>query len=396
MKCRKIPTIAVILRLSFASHRDILTGISRYAKVHHWRLRLVDAPENFTAETLSRLLADGIDGIISYSCGTGETAELLRRIGTPLVVAGSREHEISGRRNSIRFCQINDVKIGRTGARHLASLGRFRTFAFLPENVKTPVSVLRMRGFLNESARLSQKVSVHRPEPGVVDGSAADIASLCAWIAAMPKPAAVMTAHDLRATHLLEAAHDAGLNIPSQLAVIGVDNDELLCDFTEPSLSSIAPNHTWLGEMSASTLGELMKPARHVNRPTTILCERLRIVERESTAPIAPGAAIVNAAISFIRKNALCNILPRDVVSSLGVSRRLAELRYRESTGESMQTTIINLRLEAVKARLAATRIPIGRITANCGFGNENYAKALFKSRIGMSMREYRRLKQGV
>lgn len=393
MKRVKIPTIAVILRLSFASHRDMLIGISHYAKVHHWRMRLINAPENFTPETLSRLHNDGIDGIISYSCGTSETAQLLLKSQIPLVMAGAKESALSRRKHSIGFIRIDDVKIGRLGARYLTSLGRFRSFGFLPENVDTPCSSLRRRGFAEEIRRRFGRVYVYQASRNVEDGSADDLASLEAWIKHMPKPAAIMAVYDMRATHLLEAAHDAGLHVPSQLSVISVDNDQLLCDFTEPSLSSIAPDHIKIGEMSAAALDRLMKPVGRRKGALTIQCEKVRIVERESSAPIAPGAAIVNAATAFIRKNALNGISPRDVVASLGVSRRLAELRYRESTGESMMSTILSIRLEALKEQLSTTSIPIGKATANCGFRNENYAKAFFKSRVGMSMRAYRLLK---
>lgn len=386
----KILNITVILQMSFASHRDLLFGISKHAKSHHWRLKLIAAPENFNRETLQLNAADGTDGVITYGCGHAETAAYLCASNIPLVVIGSRERGLARRRHKIAFVRNNDIDIGRLGARHLLSLGRFRSFGFVPESIPTPCSTLRLRGFLEALDGKSDHIAIYRTPGGTHDGSPSDITMLRDWISALPKPAAVMAVYDLRGTHVLDAARRASVDVPSQLAVLGVDNDELLCDFTEPTLSSISPDYVHAGELAAMTLARLIRSRRNCKIPD-VRCGEKKIVSRESTVPLSPGTAIVNQAVALIRKRALDGITPRQIVSELGVSRRLAELRYRQATGESMLTTILGLRLSAVREKLRNTNLPIASITAMCGFAGENYAKNLFKARFGLSMRDFRK-----
>ena len=392
---RKVLNIAVVLQMSFSSHRDLLFGISRYAKARHWRIKLICGPENFTRETLCNLDAEGIDGMITYGCGGHETAEYLSLSKTPLVIIGSRERGLARRHHKIAFVRNNDMGIGRQGALHLLSLGRFRAFGFVPENTPTPCTLLRLRGFTKALQGKAEHLSIYEAPAGALDGSSADLSGLSKWVAALPKPAAVMTVYDLRATHLLEVASHLSIQVPFQLAVLGVDNDELLCDFTEPTLSSISPDYETAGEQSATTLARLIQ-SRSKGELPDVYCHNTHIVQRESTAPIVPGATIVSKAVSLIRKKALAGISPAEVTAGLGVSRRLAELRYKQFTGESMLHTLLDIRLSAVQDKLKNTQLPIARITTNCGFRNQNYAKNLFKKRFGMSMREWRRLKQGV
>ena len=392
---RKVLNIAVVLQTSFSSHRDLFFGISRYAKAHHWRIKLICGPENFTRETLCNLDADGIDGMITYGCGGNETAEHLSSSGTPLVVIGSRERGLAHRHHGIAFIRNNDMGIGRLGAQHLLSLGRFRSFGFVPENTPTPCTLLRLRGFTKALQGKADLLSIYESPPDAPDGSAADISCLSKWVDSLPKPAAVMAVYDLRAVHLLEAASDQSIQVPFQLAVLGVDNDELLCDFTEPTLSSVSPDYETAGKQSAIALARLIQ-SRGKGELPDVYYRNTRIVQRESTAPIVPGATIVNKAVSLIRKKALAGISPAEVTAGLGVSRRLAELRYKQFTGESMLHTLLDIRLSAVQDKLKNTQLPIAKITTNCGFRNQNYAKNLFKKRFGMSMREWRRLKQGV
>ena len=200
-----------------------------------------------------------------------------------------------------------------------------------------------------------------------------------------------MAIYDLRATQVLTAAHKVGIAVPRQLSVIGVDNDELLCDFTIPTLTSIAVNFVRIGTQAAQFLDEMMRKGKRAISSVKTVDGEPRIVERESTAHLAPSVSLVERALAYIRKHALSEINVKDVVSHLGVSRRLADKRFREVTKSSMMEMIIGIRLDEIKTRLVSTNMRIGAVTSACGFKSENYAKNLFKKRFGMSMREWRR-----
>ena len=380
----KIQNIWVYLRLSYASGRDILYGISRHARANaHWNIRLLPFAGEGDKERFPE--PGEADGIITSEPLSADAATS----GIPLVVIGTREKWLGRRMKSLAFVRNDDAAIGRFGANFLKSLGKFRSFGFVPTNVPYYCSILRSEGFFSELKKAAADVRQYTAR-GKEDGAVDDIASLGRWLADLPKPTAVMAVHDLRATHVLEAATMARIKVPEQMAVIGVDNDELLCDFTSPQLTSIYPDHVKEGELAAATLHTLLErsDARHTR---TFHSDAKSIVERESTRHIAPGAHLAEEAMSFIRRNALKGIGAADVANHLRVSRRLCDMRFRECYGDSMLEAILKIRLNELKRRLSSSSVRIGKISAACGFSCESHAKRLFKKRFGMSMREWRR-----
>lgn len=382
---RKIKKIAVALRLSYASHRDILYGLSQYAKKHHWSVRIVPIPELFDSNMLTRLEREGCDGFITSDLGSEDTIGFFLRSRTPLVVIGPQDSTLAKRKRSIAFVTLDDFAIGVYAAKFLMSLGKFRTVGFLPSHIRNHCSILRQKGFSSACAHAGIPATAF-DFATATDGSAEDISALGKWLESMPKPAAIMAVHDFRATNLLDAARQTKIRIPANLVVLGVDNDELLCDFTEPPLSSIAPDYVEFGTLAAQTLRKLLR----VPDQMTATASSWHIVERESTTHITPSAQLVNNALEYINKHALKGISANDVVQHLKTSRRLADLRFKDATGMSILEKIISIRIAAVKAKLRISRAPIKKITAACGFASENYAKNLFKRKLGMSMREYR------
>ena len=383
-QARRIHKIWVYLRLSYASGRDILYGISRYARANaHWSIRLL--PFSGEEGNLPFPMPEEADGIITSEPLAADAASS----SIPLVVIGAREEWLGRRMRSLAFVRNDDAAIGRFGADFLKSLGKFRSFGFVPTNTPYYCSILRSEGFHAELgkgiAADIRQYTVNKTE----DGSDEDIKSLGSWLADLPKPTAVMAVHDMRATHVLEAANMMKIKVPEQMAVIGVDNDELLCDFTSPQLTSIYPDHVKEGELAAATLQSLLakKDARHAR---TFRSNAKSIVERESTRHISPATHLAEEAMSFIRHNALKGISSADVAKHLRVSRRLCDLRFRECHGETILEAILRLRFSELKRRLASSNAPIGKIAAACGFTCESHVKRMFRKRFGMSMREWR------
>ncbi|MBQ3745793.1 MAG: substrate-binding domain-containing protein [Kiritimatiellae bacterium] len=388
----QIRKIAVALRLSFSSHRDILYGISKYAKSHHWSLQIIPIPETFNEEMFSQLESNGTEGIITSDYGSAETARCLVMSGMPLVFLGARSRSLSKRTSNIAYVRVDDTAIGATGARFLCSRGQFRSVGFVPSNTKNHCSLLRLRGFMQELSGRGVSVRVFKG-PCVVDGSEGDVNALSEWLAALPKPAAVMALYDIRAIQLLEAAKRAGVSIPDQLLVIGADNDELLCDLAEPTLTSIASDYVQLGTLAAEAMSKMLS-SRTLLQAFGLRMKSAAVVERETTLHLPPATRMINEALSFIDKHYTSPISAKDVVEHLGVSRRLAEFRFSVATGKSILQYIIEKRLQAVREKLLSSDMPITTISASCGFRSENYAKNIFHRRFGMSMREFRKLRK--
>ena len=376
----KIQTIGIFLDISYASARDILYGISRYSRAHfHWNINIPNAGN--VPVTPSDLMS--LDGIITIMPLPKRPPK-----DKPVVVLGTEKIGLDRRKKNIAFVSIDNLDIGKFAAEYFSRLGRFRSFGFVPDDKPIGFSELRRKGFCRFLEETHRNATTYRASDAG-KGSTKDIRALGEWLLKLPKPAAVMAACDLRAMHVLSAARNIGLKVPGELCVIGVDNDELLCDFTSPRLTSIAPDHIHLGELAAKEMGALLAQA-DTGSPRTIFSGKKKLVERESAAPTTPSARLVDEAMSIITRDALKGIRAADISRKLGVSRRLLDLRFRECTGSSILGTLLDIRLDEIRRQLITSAIPIKNITANCGFSNEYHAKRMFKAKFGMTMRQYR------
>ena len=386
-----IRKVAVSLKLSDASWRDFLTGFFDYAKRKtHWDIHVVQSTEE-----LERA-APGCHGIVTGIRPSSRVLAACAKDLTPLVAIGA-EWKLNRKGLAVAYIRNDNESIGRFCAQHFHSLGKFAAAGFVPSNDSDDWSAAREKGFLGDF-RAVEKSTFH---PVAEPGSDTDIAALAAWLTSLPKPAAVMAAWDMRAVHVLSACRLGHLKVPGQVAVIGVDNDPLLCDFTTPPLTSVAPDHILEGQLAAETIDRMMRrsatshisnasTSRHLKTATRILNTAKKMVERESAKPISPVAALIAHALAFIDAHAAENIKTTDVVAALGVSRSLLDLRFREFHGETVASAITRRRLAEVKRQLADTGLSIRTISAKCGFSNPNHLKNLFKRRYGISMREWR------
>ncbi len=374
----------------YKSGRDMLEGISRYASRYcHWRLHVINVFDRDTVDEFKAALTHKVDSIILHGVVFPEITSLLRASDIPFVAFGARVPELGHRTKSLAFIRNNDHMIGVAGADYLMSLGAFRSYVYIPTNQPSYASDLRQSGFIKRMGSKGIEVQSFPIDPDRMDGGYEEIQAMTHWLRGLPRPIAAMAAFDQRAVPLLEAAQICGLKVPSQMAVLGVDNDELVCEFTDPPLSSVEPDHMHNGELAAAELERMMSESGSYLvrlRKST----RRRIVERQSTEPVSPAARLVQRGLAYIGKNATRGVTTENVVRYLGVSRRLADLRFREFDGRSIHEIIVESRLEELKRGLADSEITISRLTAACGFKSENYAKNLFRRRFGMTMTAWR------
>ena len=379
---RAIRKVAVAVNLSNASWRDFLTGFFDYAKRKtHWDIRVVQS-----AEELERA-APGCHGIVTGITPSPRVFALCAKAATPLAAIGADWKP--KRKGLLLACIRNDNEaIGRFCAQHFQTLGKFAAAGFVPSNNSDDWSAARQKGFLDSFRTAAKSTFRSVAEPG----SDKDIAALADWLLTLPKPTAIMAAWDMRAVHVLSACRLAHLKVPGQVAVIGVDNDPLLCDFTTPTLTSVAPDHILEGQLAAETIDRMMRRStRRASHPITYLNTAKKMAERESARPVSPAASLIARALAFIDTHAAENIKTADVVAALGVSRSLLDLRFREFRNETVAQAITSRRLAEVARRLRSTNLSIRAISAACGFGNVNHLKNLFKRKFGISMRNWRK-----
>lgn len=371
--------ILVALDLTHQSGREQLSGFYNFADAKsNWEIRLVPSTEPSYLPMVERFLADGIDGAIIKGECVLPLAKAIRKAGIP-VIAIDRPHSQKEDIADVYVCNDNAL-IGRAAAQFFDTLGRFASYGFVPDPNDCEWSRERGKAFLGACAA-KYRSAVTSTAKGELDE----------WLAALPKPAAVFAAFDQRAADVLEACRKAKLKVPKDVAVLGVDDDALICEHTRPKLSSIRPDATGQGFAAAKALSHTF----HANggskkHSRTIICPHTKIIERDSTATVPPAAQLVRKIVVYLDEHALEPIRVSDVVGHTGVSARLANLRFSQTHGHSIQAELIERRLKEAKRLLSATAWPLKRIAERCGFKSQIVLAHLFSSRFGKSMRQWR------
>ena len=389
----KTHTVIVGINIGSAAGREILSGVFGYIdKGYSWRPKLVQLESELTSESLATMEAEGVDGYLLSFGDTGEVQKILFRSSRPLVLIGTQREAFYGRAAPTAFVWNDNESIGAAGARHLLSLGVLNSYAFVHSRPQEPSSMARLKGFEKTMHHAGRTM---RPSfiPASQWGSASCEEDLSKWLRELPTPAAVMAASDRTAMHVLEAAARCGIKIPSQLMVVSVDNDELLVSHSSPPLSSVQPGHYEMGFKAAAELERLMSaPWRGRIRETVV--QPALVAERESTKSVPPAVMLVQRAKRYIRQKLALGISAADVVSYLGCSRELADLRFREIEGKTLCATIEDFRMAEAKRLLQTTVRSVAVISRQCGFKSPSHFCSLFRLRNGMSPSAWREMRR--
>ena len=364
--------------------RSCLSGVFDFVNSgHDWNIQFVQNPNELTPQFIRKAVRDGVDGIITGFRGQTDGLTELENATLPVVFTDYPKNETPKADRNNFLIRNDDISIGREGARHLRSRGTFQSYAFIPTRTPTRWSTLRERGFrlqLGEGGIIPKKFHPDR--------------DLAKFLVDLPKPAAIMAATDYCAVQVIEACHAAKLSVPEQIAVVSVDNDELLCNTSRPTISSIQPDHEGLGRIGAEILNRMMT-GRKMPKNTPSQIKSLGVIERDSTRVVPPAGYIVREALAYIRSDATKGINVDDVVRHVGVSRRLLYLRFRQMHGKSIHETILDTRLAAAKRKLSETNLPLARIAADCGFCSANRLSHAFFEKFNAYPSDFRARSKG-
>lgn len=381
----------VIISFHIANVAGIGTfaGTLRYMRtLANWKVHLFSSQAKLTPEIVDSAIKNGIDGILIDHPLHETLTDALLRSHIPLVSIGNTDERLFKRRTNVAFLEMDNLKIGEEGVKHLLTLGHFRSLGFLPDIPGSRWSKMRLRGFTVEACRHGYPVSVFKSE--APHGTDSYQNNLTNWIKSLQRPAAVMLAGDYHAMNAFEACAAANFSIPDDIAILGVDNDPAFCDSTRPALTSVEPPFEDEGFEAAALLDKMMRSRKKLTRPIIMRFAPTRIVERESTKHLTPGAHLIDRAIDFIDNNCGTAISARDVAVRLGVSPSLLARRFQQYANTTVREAIIAARMKKVCTLLKTTRLPILRIAARCGFSTANRLTHFFTLRFGISPRAYR------
>jgi LacI family transcriptional regulator len=377
---KRIPRVALLIETTRTYTRELLAGVRRYLAEHGpWSTFLeLRALDSSPPAWLHKW--DG-DGILTRTF-TREMAGSLLACGVPAVEVRSTRFA-----TGFPFVGVDNRLIGRMVAEHFMERG-YRQFAAYSLHTETFFEE-RVRNFVTTVEASGGTCSLL---PETTSDSAADWeqsqARLIAWLAQLPKPVGIFAANDQLGVRLLDACQRAGIAVPEQVAVVGAENEETLCAFASPPLTSVRFNGAAVGYAAAASLDRLMRGKRPPRAPTLI--PPRGIVVRASSDELVIHDPLVASAVRLMRENLADGINVEDVCRKLNASRSTLDRRMLAALKRSPKEEILRLRFREVERLLRETDLTIEAIAAQTGFAHSHYLQTAFKERHGCTPGEFR------
>jgi LacI family transcriptional regulator len=376
------PHVALLVETSSITGRRILQGIARYLRSHRpWSVFVEQrALETVPPSWLENWRGDGI--ILRWN--SPGFAAAIRKAGVAAI-------DLTHRGPPIGLPRIasEDDSIGRLAAEHMVERG-FRSLAFCGfTGIRW--SVRRRESFLGVAGATGGADLVYESPWGGPEARSweLDQEAIGRWLKHLPKPVGILACNDVRGLHVLDASRRVGLHVPDEVAVIGVDDDPLLCELCDPPLSSVVPNMERIGYEAAELLDRLMAGGKAGFDERMI--PPIGVVTRQSTDVLAIDDARVAAAVRYIREHACHGITVRDVLGQTPLSRTALELYFRRYLGRSPQAEIRAVQLKRARQLLAETDLKMDRVAELTGFVHPEYLSVVFKRELRRTPGQFRR-----
>jgi LacI family transcriptional regulator len=380
-----IPRIIAIFDTSHASGRGILTGITKYARLQGpWVFYRNKSQYNHDKkDILTHLKNWHADGIIANLSYTSEIMSLIKK-GLPSVIFPVLKSQFKGY-NTI---SADNNAIGAMAAEYFLQRG-FKNFGFCGFDLSCYWSSERGESFKAAINQAGHQIAFYS-QPARIKVWSREQELLTEWILSLPKPAGIFACNDDRGHDLIEACKIARVRVPDDLSILGVDNDDLVCNMCRTPLSSISINTERAGYESAELLDKLMNGQK--SKAQEIIIRPTHVVTRESSDILAIEDNDVAAAMRFIRDNASKAIHVSDVINTVPLSRRVLENRFRKAVGRSLNAQIRRIRVEQVAKMLVETDLSISQIARTLEFECVDHISRYFKKEKGLSLCSFRKM----
>ncbi|MFK7770078.1 MAG: substrate-binding domain-containing protein [Mariniblastus sp.] len=374
--------VALLIEASNSYARGLLSGVIAFEQQYSaWSIYLPEHQRRGVIP-LERLKDWKVDGILAR-IETQKIADLITSLNVPTV-------DLSAGRlvEGIPWVETDNQAIAELAANHLLERG-FRNFGFLGE-AGFNWSQWRWLEFQKYLAPKGHQCELFESLLTTDENYSwqSEVDRLGEWITSLPKPVGIFASYDISAQRLLDVCRDLEIAVPEQVAVIGVDNDSLICEICSPSLTSIELN-TYDTGFHAAMLLEKMMNGEEVKQKGTFFGP-ITVRERLSTDTVAVEDVEVARALEYIRENATYNISVNDVLQHVDISRRKLEIRFKEILGRSPHKEIQYRRLFRVKQLLRDTELSVAEIARLTGFQHPEYLSVVFSRETGIAMHEFR------
>ena len=379
--------VALLIESSRAYGRGLLLGVSRFVRERPgWSVRFqewkwTDGPPAW----LETWEGDGVIARIE----TRRLGNVLCSLKIPVVDVRGSVPDLG-----LPLLDTDDREVARLAAEHLLERG-FRHFAYCGF-VGANYSDKRFHWFQQAVLQARATCSVYAPPNSPPHAQTIEHEKrgmlfedhLIRWLLDLPKPAGLMACNDIRGQQVLAACRRAGLLVPDEIAVVGVDNDEVLCELSDPPLTSVVPNTARIGYEAAVLLQELMSGRKAPIQPR--LVGPLGIATRSSTDVLAIPDRAISAVLRNIREHACEGMKVASLLKIAAVSRTVFERRFTRWVGRSPKAEILRVQLARAKQLLAETDLPLPQVAERCGFNHSEYFNAIFRLKTGIPPGRYR------
>ena len=388
-----IPRVALLIESSRTYGRGILRGIARFTHVHGpWSIYSQERElQSGIPQWLRMWKGDGIIARIEDR----RMANALLRLGYPVVdVLGTKRFE------SIVGFDTDAKAVAKLAADFFVRAG-FRNLAYCGYR-GIPFSDRRQAAFEEQLSKHGLKLCVFssrlasyplsRIQAVEQSGLAAERA-IAVWLRKQTPPLGLFACNDVRAQQVLNACREHGIKVPEEVAVMGVDDDDVLCNICEPPLTSVQPDTERLGYEAAAALDQMMQGKRL--KIAMVQIPPLRVAERTSTDVVPISDPVTVQAVRFIRDHVDHGIGVKDVLAHVKRSRTDLESRFRLWLKTSVRTEIIRQRMDRVCSLLQETDLPLSVIARGAGFSTTAHFCRLFQRQIGQTPTNYRHRQAG-
>jgi len=383
---QKVLRIGFVGSSGWAQIRCAMLGFKTFATL---RPQWVVVPFGAEVPTLTVLQASHCDGFIARVFNHA-LAERLHALGQPVV-------NVSVVLPNLPFARVGvDLdQDGRLAAKHFLDRG-VRHFGFVGRRGHF-YSDQREAGFCQELAAAGHSVECYyeatkrqyRHHSGLLSLEA----GLKSWLGSLPKVAGVFACNDVTGFQTAEACRLAGLRVPEDVAIVGADNDDVLCELARPSLSSVAVASKAVGYQAAAMLDRLLEGDPPPRQP--LLLPPIGIVTRQSSDLLCLPDPDVAAAVCFIREHGHMHLCVEDILREVPVSRRSLERRFRKVLGRGLGTEIRRVHVQRAKQLLASTGLPMSEVACQSGFSDSQQFSRVFHEETAVTPSAYRRQFQG-
>ena len=384
-----ISKILVVFSNIDVSHRKMLAGILRYARekcVPPWevQLDLRDLGRRNPAE----LRSGGFSGIIAAVINPDDRRKYFAT-GLPTVLFEPTFARMAHARrpdNNVTFFNDHEAE-GRAAADYFLARG-YRSFAFVGTARPVVWSDARRRGFAARLRKEGLRPILYRTPAGKAqDDFTLESRHLERWLRRLPHGTAVFAAHDVRAQQVTTAARRAGVSLPEDIALLGVDDDELICATAAPTISSVHVPSEEEGWRFAKTMAELLAGRRPA--PIVRTCHT-RVITRLSTDAFAHADPFVTKAVAYAEKHLGESLHGETLAAAANCSLRTLQLRFLKTLGHTIKDELAFLRLNAAAKFLRETDLPIAEIARRCGYCSPSHLGTRARKALGLSPKAVR------